>query len=587
MGGEPMDLQSYNQRKKGLQISICMTLVFPFLLLFQNCSGARFGGEKETVYHANGDGQEGKLSIPLDYSTPQSPSGYQPDISFGLNQIISQNSSMDHIGLYCRTLHSSPQSGLDIIITDPEDTWNLNSESYFTGSSIPANASFTRASSALHWVEGRLVEFSVNQPRYMQNSMGEPSLLLESEATNLLSFSNRFTQASWETQEALADSHRFATDPTGTENSMVIFEEGEGSTAKRISQNRGLSRSTLFTFSVYAKELEAGRSLGLAFFTESGSENRCLFNFTEQTNTQQSGSASTQCGVTPHENGWFRIWISANSESGFSPEVETTLSLELFHNELGYNYIANSHPGILIFGSQLETGNNPSSYIYTEADNETRSADQLRLRQTLNTLRQGNLTLEYEVPMPSSQLSVDLNNGAPLGTRVLMTQNQIEYIHENRRRQNSIFSNNSRQKLNLQISDIGFYGYEDGRSLGSLNGTTNAQIESILITSPLGRSLFLGLSVGSNLVRDEVMSVASKIDSEYDQSHAVLVLGRGNNAPEKVQTQPITLNNLRNGNFEGRLHHFDLVRNSEDEFFFDGSLSDGTFISEQMTCQRP
>ena len=582
-----MDLQSYNQRKKGLQISICMTLVFPFLLLFQNCSGARFGGEKETVYHANGDGQEGKLSIPLDYSTPQSPSGYQPDISFGLNQIISQNSSMDHIGLYCRTLHSSPQSGLDIIITDPEDTWNLNSESYFTGSSIPANASFTRASSALHWVEGRLVEFSVNQPRYMQNSMGEPSLLLESEATNLLSFSNRFTQASWETQEALADSHRFATDPTGTENSMVIFEEGEGSTAKRISQNRGLSRSTLFTFSVYAKELEAGRSLGLAFFTESGSENRCLFNFTEQTNTQQSGSASTQCGVTPHENGWFRIWISANSESGFSPEVETTLSLELFHNELGYNYIANSHPGILIFGSQLETGNNPSSYIYTEADNETRSADQLRLRQTLNTLRQGNLTLEYEVPMPSSQLSVDLNNGAPLGTRVLMTQNQIEYIHENRRRQNSIFSNNSRQKLNLQISDIGFYGYEDGRSLGSLNGTTNAQIESILITSPLGRSLFLGLSVGSNLVRDEVMSVASKIDSEYDQSHAVLVLGRGNNAPEKVQTQPITLNNLRNGNFEGRLHHFDLVRNSEDEFFFDGSLSDGTFISEQMTCQRP
>lgn len=193
---------------------------------------------------------------------------------------------------------------------------------------------FTRASTATRINSSSLIEsVATGVPRLTYPIGGGcPSLLLEPQRTNLVTYSNDFSNAAW-TKSGTIVTPNYAISPDGTQNATRLQLPFPNT---QLFQAVGVQDSS--TSSIYIKGT-AGQTIALynSFLGAGTYELRTL-------------------------NGeWQRITVSS---------VGTILSYFAISN-----FLSATATDILIYGSQLELGSYPTSYIPTTTATVTRLAD--------------------------------------------------------------------------------------------------------------------------------------------------------------------------------------------------------------------
>ena len=250
--------------------------------------------------------------------------------------------------------------------------------------SLPFN--FTRSTSGTRVNKDGLIEMVTNnKPRihFLNDSNG--ALLLEPTRSNIITYSEDFSNAYWNKFDSSVTSG-FAS-PDGSTNAFKLIE---GNT----NTQHGLLRSNFptnvqRTFSVFAKKGENDR----VFISDYNKFNRTIgviFNLSNGTvESNQDNTIYINPKIETFSNGWYRCSVTWTNTTG--------LTVPFFGNAIsGTNsYQGDGVSGIYVFGAQFEEASYSTSYIPTQGAISTKVADAC-INENLNVDYSGDYTLYLE-----------------------------------------------------------------------------------------------------------------------------------------------------------------------------------------------
>ncbi len=213
----------------------------------------------------------------------------------------------------------------------------------------------------------------LNVPRltYQNGGGGCPSLLLEKQSTNLVTYSEQFDNADW-TKLQTSISANSVTSPDGTTNADTLTADG--------SSNEHQLRSTgIFT-------ITSGQAYTTSIFAKAGTNNfvqligsGAIFsattyaNFNIATGVIGDVGAGTTAKIDNLGNGWYRCSMIATA-------ISTTSTNTFLFNIVTSNTAIRGESNTLstsvyVWGAQVEASSYPTSYIPTTSASATRVAD--------------------------------------------------------------------------------------------------------------------------------------------------------------------------------------------------------------------
>jgi hypothetical protein len=204
----------------------------------------------------------------------------------------------------------------------------------------------------------------LNVPRltYQNGGGGCPSLLLEKQSTNVLTYSEDFTQSDWPKQNTIVTANA-TTSPDGTQNADKLIAN---TTNARHLIFQAIATSNTHTFTTYAK---AGENSFLIMRLDTDApEVKNWFNLSNGTvGTSQGGSPT----ITSVGNGWYRCSMQ------YTPSTLSNIYAVLYTAKTDgvEGFAGNDSDGTYIWGAQLEASTYPTSYIPTTNASATRVAD--------------------------------------------------------------------------------------------------------------------------------------------------------------------------------------------------------------------
>ena len=230
-----------------------------------------------------------------------------------------------------------------------------------TGASL---VTFTRASSGTYvGSDGLIKTAATNEARFDHNpTTGESlGLLVEEQRTNLFLQSNGFdtTWANTSSTEAASA----GTAPDGTNTAWLLTDNAANSN-HNIFQLITWAPAT-YTFSVYAKYSThqwIGVRIGGTFFGSWDIQNGAV----------GSATAGASISMKSLPNGWYRLVLTATVSTSFPSNLIISLNNADATTLTTYT---GTGTAVLLWGSQLEAGAFPTSYIPTTTATVTRSAD--------------------------------------------------------------------------------------------------------------------------------------------------------------------------------------------------------------------
>ena len=234
-------------------------------------------------------------------------------------------------------------------------TFNRNS----SATRIAKNGLITSVATDIPRLEYPLIDGVVN---------GCPSLLLEPSRTNLITYSEDFSQSIWSKANTTITPNT-SISPDGSLNGGSLFET-TANTYHDLSQSYVTSIGVVYHFSCFVKP--NGRDYCYLY---SNSEGDKAIKFDVKKGIIIGAALGTDTGskITNFDNGWYRIEMKTTATSSgnklfvISPTNNGSSSIGA--------YVGDTSKGILVWGAMLEIGSYSTSYISTTTAAVTRSAE--------------------------------------------------------------------------------------------------------------------------------------------------------------------------------------------------------------------
>jgi hypothetical protein len=233
----------------------------------------------------------------------------------------------------------------------------------------------------------------------------KPSLLLEPQSTNLITYSEDFTNAYFNKFNSNITSN-FDIAPNGTKTANKFFSDTNNS-AHTFYVFQTVSANA-FTFSLFVKKLE-----NKYIQIQLGSN----FTDTHSNINLETGVVEVQSGhttkVEEYNNGWYKISATATS-SGTSGYFGLAL-IKTANASRGASFQGDNKSGVLIWGGQFEQQSYATSYITTNGSTQTRAAETCNGAGTSSILpsEEGILYAEIARPVNDSVIrSIALSDGS-------------------------------------------------------------------------------------------------------------------------------------------------------------------------------
>jgi hypothetical protein len=257
---------------------------------------------------------------------------------------------------------------------------------------------FTRSGNATRVNSDGLIELvTTNVPRLNYPLIdgvvsGCPSLLLEPQRINLVTYSEDFSQLSSQSNVTITDNQVIS--PDGTQNAASFIDNGTS----------GVHRA----FSVYSSTIASGQLVAHSVFAKAkehkwfqlstgGNTNDQWANFDLENGVIGNSSSSANPIIEDYGNGWYRcILFATTSANNASVAGLLTLTNNLDVTSRSPSYSGNGE-GVYIFGLQLEEGSYPTSYIPTSGTTATRSAETCNNAGDVNTFNDSEGVLFAEI----------------------------------------------------------------------------------------------------------------------------------------------------------------------------------------------
>jgi hypothetical protein len=203
----------------------------------------------------------------------------------------------------------------------------------------------------------------LNYPRITYQN-GRGALLSEPQRTNLLTYSNVLSGQSWVPYRSTYTANATAS-PDGTTNAaLTVWDGASDSSTGYYNTNITFAGSTTYCLSAFLKYYNKPIvNLGYADRSSPYLGGGANFNLVNGTFVSLEGDATSGI-IEPYKDGWYKCTV-----------IFTTVSSP------SYNYVAlncdvdNAGEGFYTYGTQLEVGSFPTSYIPTTSATVTRPKD--------------------------------------------------------------------------------------------------------------------------------------------------------------------------------------------------------------------
>ena len=208
----------------------------------------------------------------------------------------------------------------------------------------------------------------LNVPRltYQNGGGGCPSLLLEKQSTNDLTYSEDFSNVAWNNVRGVVTANSTIS-PDGTQNADTFASASGQAFPPALTRTPTFAGNTRYSLSIFAKVLGNTNifSLGYVDNATGFTGGSAVYNLATQVVTiTQSPNASVTASMQDYGNGWYRLVLS----------FLTIASPTFNYFQIGQttNDVANA---FALYGAQLEASSYPTSYIPTTSSSATRVAD--------------------------------------------------------------------------------------------------------------------------------------------------------------------------------------------------------------------
>lgn len=207
---------------------------------------------------------------------------------------------------------------------------------------------------------GLIESVGVNIPRIDYTNGSCPSLLVEPQRTNLLTYSEQIDNSSW-FGDGLVVSANLTTSPSGIQNADLLTGNGLN------TQHYILTTVTQSakTYSVFAK---MGSQRYIQILT--GDTTAPTANFDLQDGVANLIGSNSTASIENYGNGWYRCILQTNDSLAGDFYINFANSLTM--NRFGATL---SNGTVYVWGAQAEVGSYATSYIPTVASSVTRNAD--------------------------------------------------------------------------------------------------------------------------------------------------------------------------------------------------------------------
>ncbi len=318
-----------------------------------------------------------------------------------------------------------------------------------------------------------------------------PSLLLEPASTNLLTYSEDFSQ--W-TKSGLSVVSDATISPDGSLNADKLVEDTN--TALRYClRTFSVTSGVTYTYSIFAKY--NGRLLQLSSSTGFPSSH---INYDLQNGTLAIGSGAATGTIEELTNGYYRCTYTdvANATSTGG------LIIPLLSNSLSapknISYTGDGVSGIFMWGGQVEALSYATSYIPTNGSSQTRAAETCFGAGNASTFNDSEGVLYFEGNPPvedvnSKEIQINSGSSANMVRIQFRTNGNIRFY---------VFSNSSQAFL-ISVTGIDYSTplkvavvYKSGASKIYINGTQRGSTNTATYTfsSSLSTLTFDGIGAG-------------------------------------------------------------------------------------------
>ena len=320
----------------------------------------------------------------------------------------------------------------------------------------------------------------LNIPRIDYTNGSCPSLLVEPQRTNVLTYSNEFSNAAWSknTGAILANN---ATSPEGITNASKLVGVALTTQQWIYRLNAPVVSGSQYTFSMFAKKGEYN-------FIQLRNLNNIDANTVFNLNTGTVHITSTGTAkIENYGNGWYRCSVTATATVTGNSNIYVNLSTDGTGQQ---SFLGNGTSGVFIYGAQHETGSYSTSYISTVASTVTRNADVISKTGISSLIGQTEGTVFVDVNLNSrvTQTYFAISSGANattdyIGISFRASTIVFEIVRASVLQASHSLSNSStgRFKLGIGYKANDFVFYSNGIQLSTDNSGTVPTCNDIVL----------------------------------------------------------------------------------------------------------